>query len=253
MIKILGKSWQRIIAVMLTVVFLGTPGLIGFTAANASGLVSENVVLAAQNFQQQCPTCKNIANSKAVEFAKTKMGLSVEVLSGSNVQHYLGLFKSFNGFNNLGNSLLVYKVVRVKPLNYVYISGTFKAPMNDTLIYAVINGNTDDIAVLKTVKYNDKDNMLITDYLNKGATTNLSLETIIQANEKRTQDMDEFMNRYNSEGAITPQSFEGWQKWVCSFAGLVACGTGCAVFIAVPGLPEVCWAACCYFWDNGLC
>jgi len=40
MSKILGKHWQRVVAIMLTVIILATPAITGFAAANETGLLS---------------------------------------------------------------------------------------------------------------------------------------------------------------------------------------------------------------------
>jgi hypothetical protein len=253
MINLFEKSWKKIITVIIAIAFLSTPGIVGFATANASGLVSENVILAAQKVQQNCPSCKTLANSKAVEFAKKNMGLSANLISGDEEQQYLSRFKSYKGLDDLNDKLLVYKVVRVEPVNYIYVSGTFKQS-NDTFLYAVINGNTNEIAMLKTVKYDGVDTVNVTNYLHNGATASVTLEGISKSNEQQAQNMDGFMNEYSSSTAIQQIMPDvNWQKWCCSFAGLLACSLGCAVFIEVPPGEAACEMFCVYFWDNGLC
>lgn len=247
MIKTFGNSWKRVIAIILGVVFLATPGTIGFAAA-ASSLFSKNVVLSAEKFAQGCPSCKNDINSKAVEYAKN-MGLSTELVAGDEAQRYLGLFQS-QGLSNLGEKLSVYKVAKVKPNNYVYVSGAFKEPMNDTILYAAINGNTDEVLMLKTVKYDGGDSVSVKDFLNNGAITSVSFKEINKSNEHLKQSLDEFMKK-NDPGSVT--TLIDWYSWCCSFAGILACGTGCAVFFEFPPLYVACDSMCNYFWSTGLC
>jgi len=234
---------------------LGLPGAVGFTTANVSGLVSENVILASEKLQKGCASCKN-KNAKEIAFAENKLGLRAETLDGTAKQNYFNLLQSIQGFADLSKKLSVYKVVRVNPVNYIYISGTFQKPMDNTLLYAIINGKTGEIALLKTVQYNKDDtNVIAKDFLKDGITTKISLSEMAQKSEENKQLMDAFIsaNSNASTEQIAVAAKAPSEHWICSFAGVIACVTGCAVFIAVPLAYTACEIACNYFWSNGLC
>lgn len=245
--KILGKRWQQYVAALLTVIMLGTPAMAGFAAANMSDLVSDNTT-SIEKINQDCESC---ANPKVVEYAKQNFGLSAEVITGENEHDYLSLFKSIDGFSNLKEELSVVRVVKVKPINYVYISGAFKEA-DDTLLYAVINGNTNEIMMLNTVKYDGGDSVFVKEFSNEGTIkeSSIPLAEIAQVNEAHNKEIDAFMNKYDSEFELTAIN---WEKWCCKFAGLVACNLGCAVFVELPPVMRFCSVMCQELWGAGVC
>lgn len=252
--KVLGKRWQRYVAALLTVIMLGTPAMTGYAAANMSGLVSDDVVLSAEKLDQYCESCTS--NPKAVEYAKQNFGLSAEVITGEKEHDYLSLLKSIDGFSNLKEELSVVSVVKVKPINYVYISGAFNET-NDTLLYAVINGNNNEILMLNTVKYDGGDSVFVKEFSNEGTIkeSSISLAEIAQLKEEHNKEIDAFMNKYDSKFELAAIN---WEYWCCTFAGIIACRTGCAVFIGVNpilgvSVYSICTTMCDVMWSGGLC
>ncbi|MFW0968098.1 MAG: putative immunity/bacteriocin fusion bifunctional protein [Thermacetogeniaceae bacterium] len=247
--KILRKRWRQVLTVMLTIVMLGTPAMTGYAAANMSGLVSDKVVLSAEKLDQNCESCTS--NPKAVEYAKQNFGLSAEVITGEKEHNYLSLFKSFEGFSNLKEKLSVVRVVKVNPINYVYISGAFKEK-NDTLLYAVVNGNNNEILMLNTVKYDGSDSVFVKEFSNEGTIkeSSISLAEIAQANEENDQELAAFMEKYDSK--ITLAAIN-WEYWCCRYAGALACTMGCCVFWELPPVMYACRFMCGYLWKSGVC
>lgn len=250
--KFLGKRWQRYVAALLTVIMLGTPAMTGYAAVNVSGLVPDNTT-SVEKINQDCKSC---TSPKVVEYAKQNFGLSAEVITGEKEHDYLSLFKSIEGFNNLKEKLSVVRVVKVKPINYVYISGAFKET-NDTLLYAVVNGNSNEILMLNTIKYDGSDSVFVKEFSNEGTIkeSSISLAEIAQAKEEHNKEIDAFMDKYDSKFEL---SAINWEYWCCTFAGIIACRAGCAVFVGVNpilgvSVYSICTTMCDVMWGGGIC
>ena len=237
------RGRQQLIAAVLTIVMLAIPAMTGYAAANVSGLVSNK---AASTYCQSCTS-----NPEVVEYAKKYFGLSAEVITGEEEYNYLSLLKSIDGFSDLKERLSKYRVVKVNPINYVYISGAFKEA-NNTLLYAVINGNNNEILMLKTVKYDGGDSVFVKDFLNDGVIkeNKISLAEMARAKEEHEKEINAFMNKYDSRIEL---SAINWEYWVCQFAGELACAMGCLVFTPNAVLIGICDRMCKFFWGNGLC
>ena len=239
----MGTRRQQLIAAVLTIVMLAIPAMTGYAAANVSGLVSNK---AASTYCQSCTS-----NPEVVEYAKKYFGLSAEVITGEEEYNYLSLLKSIDGFSDLKERLSKYRVVKVNPINYVYISGAFKEA-NNTLLYAVINGNNNEILMLKTVKYDGSDSVFVKEFSNEGTIkeSSISLAEIAQANEENDQELAAFMEKYDSK--ITLAAIN-WEYWCCRYAGALACTMGCCVFWELPPVMYACRFMCGYLWKSGVC
>jgi putative immunity protein/bacteriocin len=249
MIKILRKRWQQVVAAILTVIMLGIPAMTGFAAVNMSGLVPGKAAFSTEKPDQYCESCT--ADPKIVEYAKQMFGLSGEVITGKEEQGYLGLLKSIKEFDNLKEKLSVVRVVKIKPINYVYISGAFKET-NDTLLYAVINGNNNEILKLNTVKNNGGERVIVKEYQNDGIIkeNSISLAEIARANKQNNQELAAFMEKHDSK--ITMAAIN-WEYWCCRYAGALACTMGCMVFFELPPVFALCKFMCGQLWKSGVC
>jgi putative immunity protein/bacteriocin len=173
------------------------------------------------------------------------------VITGKEEQGYLGLLKSIKEFDNLKENLSVVRVVKIKPINYVYISGAFKET-NDTLLYAVINGNNNEILKLNTVKNNGGERVIVKEYQNDGIIkeNSISLAEIARANEQNNQELAAFMEKHDSK--ITMAAIN-WEYWCCRYAGALACTMGCMVFFELPPVFALCKFMCGQLWKSGVC
>lgn len=114
-----------------------------------------------------CNGCST-SNSQILTFAQDEMGLKAELLDAGEAAQYISMLSSqFKGINNLKEKTGVFKVVKVTPLNFIYIIAVNKSDPNKVL-YSVIDEEKLTIKLLMLVDVTENGDIQISEYDTNG-------------------------------------------------------------------------------------
>jgi hypothetical protein len=241
-------GYSLTIVTILALVLLLTPILTGFALANTQ----------VQN--EVNSTCSACANKELVDFAKAKFGISANVLPDDIAQGYINTVKISSAFINqqlaFGDKV---KAIRVNPQDIVQVYGLARGSDN-TVIAAFLDAITGKLISVTTLTWDglgDNNNVITTKHHQNGEKTvyNNTWKELKVNKANKIQKLKDYMSQNGGLVASTDPELVAidWQYWCCQFASVVACGSGCLVFVEIPPLMATCDLMCQQIWSANLC
>lgn len=193
-----------------------------------------------------CTHC-NTQNEQILSFAQEQMGLNAELLDTNAASPYIEVLSNFKGIKDFDTKSTILKVVKVTPLNFIYITAMNENNPNKVL-FSVIDGEQNTISAVVLSDIAENGNIQISAYDSNGTLktyqkTQAELDELVKQKEAV---MLEYINNQNSSDSLQPKISipSNWLWWACQFGSWLACSTGCGMFIEIPPAYIACTAAC---------
>ncbi len=211
-------------------------------------------VFAEEPDKENCSRC-NTPNKQILKFVQEK-GLEAELLNTEAADPYITILHQFKGIKDFETKTTILKVVKVNPLNYVYIVGMNQSDP-DKVLYSVINAKQNVMMTLVLADIAENGDVQISEYDSNGTLKSYT-KTQAELNELDNQKeaaLLSYINDQKSPSTVQPNISipTNWEYWACQFASWVACNTGCAMFIEIPPAYIACVAACKIAFTTNIC
>lgn len=233
------------------------------------------VAATAMEHKPYADTIQQVGKSSGVEDLREVKGNEALVIARkiSNHREYAKLTQAIEDQEDLSRTPVI---IHYKKNNAVYYTFVFNTKDSNVGVAGIFNESDNKIESLSVVKThlndtvkNDADIWFEVQTLKKGYKGDFSKITL--EDFKKFKENNGVEGSSGNSGCGCTSNLDGnnigqttltmgnlapsysWEKFACQFAGRVGCFGACVAFSLNPVLARICYWACSYFWDTGIC